>query len=411
MKTSATLKFTAAAIIAAILLVCLFHNQIAKYFAGREQTYYLQTLQPQYNKSLMDYYQEASSLASNQTQTATATFLAVGDIMFSRNVAQQIQETKNPDLLFQNMAGILKSTDFNFANLESPVAPLHPIVGGNSLIFGAASSSLQSLKDFNFEIINLANNHAFDQGLDGVNATIQTLDNLNINHEGTGDNLTEAWTPAIVSSDGIKICFVGASYSSINDGGKATNDYVARMDDPAKLQNAISMAKNECDFVVATMHGGTEYSRTPNLEQITFAHEALNDGANIVIGAHPHWVQPVEKYCPTNPASPETKQNQCTNPKYIFYSLGNFVFDQNWSEETKEGLALKITLSKPGVINPLGPGAASLDDLQGQRLPATLVSIELVPIVINDNSQPSPATGNQGQTIINFTGQSQNILN
>ena len=78
------------------------------------------------------------------------------------------------------------------------------------------------------------------------------------------------------------------------------------------------------------MHAGTEYTRTPMPQQITFAHAAIDDGADIVIGAHPHWVQTIEKY----------------KGKYIFYSLGNFIFDQAWSQETMEGLTLKITVSK-----------------------------------------------------------------
>ena len=164
----------------------------------------------------------------------------------------------------------------------------------------------------------------------GVDVTRSTLDSLGIAHEGTGDNLDQAWTPAVVAANGIKICFIGASFSSINDGGKVTNNYVARIEDVAHLKSAIKTAKAECDFTVVTMHAGIEYTSTPNQAQITFAHTAIDDGADIVIGAHPHWPQTIEKY----------------KGKYIFYSLGNFIFDQGWSQDTSEGLTLKITISK-----------------------------------------------------------------
>jgi|GEM_PF-919061 len=374
--------------------------------------------------SLEDYYQLGQSLSVRGTIAATsATFLAVGDIMLSRNVAAAIQKSGDVDLPFSNISNLLKSTDFNFGNLESPVSPPSPsgggikgeggIIGGHSLLFGAPADYLKSLSDYNFQIINLANNHAFDQGLAGIDVTRSTLDNLNIAHEGTGDDLDQAWTPAVVEANGIKIGFIGASYASTNDGGKTTNNYVARIEDLQNLKSAILNLKSQADFIVVTMHAGTEYTRTPNQAQITFAHTAINDGADIVIGAHPHWIQTIEKYCPGNDAavgeglkpSPTTGQN-C---KYIFYSLGNFIFDQNFSQETMQGLTLKITLSKSGSSNPQAPGAASLDDLQGSRIPATLESIELLPIIIT-NSQPRPATADETKKILQKIGQTSFII-
>lgn len=346
--------------------------------------------------SLADYYQTAQQMASQnaQTSTTTATFLAVGDINLSRSVASEIIKQNNVDYPFLGMADVLKSTDFNFANLESPIAPAgKQVIGGNSLIFGAPAANAQALKDYNFQIVNSANNHAFDQGLAGIDITSSTLDGLGIKHEGTGDNLDQAWKPAAVEVNGIKICFVGASFSSLNDGGKVTNTYVARIEDTARLKSAIDTAKAECDFVVATMHAGIEYTKVPNSAQTTFAHNAIDDGADMVIGAHPHWVQPIEKY----------------KNKYIFYSLGNFIFDQSWSQDTSEGLTLKITISKNQQLNPTTPGAASLDDLQGNRQDAQLESVELLPVIIK-NSVPFLATELETKNILTKIGQTESIL-
>jgi hypothetical protein len=149
------------------------------------------------------------------------------------------------------------------------------------------------------------------------------------------------------------------------------------------------------------MHAGTEYTRAPNAAQIAFAHAAIDDGADMVIGSHPHWVQTVEKY----------------KNKYIFYSLGNFIFDQAWSQDTMEGLTLKITLSKIGAtpVSPSfskeGAGGSSLsaDDLQGSRIPAELQSIELIPVIIT-NSQPRPATADETKKILEKIGQNETLL-
>jgi poly-gamma-glutamate synthesis protein (capsule biosynthesis protein) len=390
--------------------------------------------------NLQSYYQQAQSLNPRGTvATTSATFLAVGDIMLSRNVAAVIQKSNDVDMPFEMMSDVLKSTDFNFGNLESPVFPvpnvgegLKPsptmgIIGGHSLLFGAPVDDIKGLADFNFKILNLANNHSFDQKLAGIDATQSVLDNLNISHEGTGDNLDQAWTPAVVLANGIKICFIGASFSSINDGGKITNDYVARIEDLDNLKSAIRNSQLSCNFIVVTMHAGVEYTRLPNQAQIKFAHAAIDDGADMVIGAHPHWVQTIEKYCPLQYSPPleggarggNLKNNlACPNPKYIFYSLGNFIFDQNFSQDTMEGLTLKITLSKTGCppSPPLGEMSASggqrgcVDDLQGSRTPAVLQSIELIPVIIK-NSQPRPATTDESKNILNKINQNTNILN
>ena len=335
----------------------------------------------QTENSLQDYYQESQTLQTQTATSSTASFLAVGDINLSRNVAAFIVKNQTTDYPFAGITDLLKSTNFNFANLESPIAPGLPIIGGTSMTFAAPSGNAQALQNYNFEILNLANNHAYDQGLAGINKTKTVLDNLGIAHEGTGNNLNEAWIPAVVTANGIKICFVGAAYGT-NTGGSVAAQYIAEIADTAHLQKAIATAKQECDFTVATMHAGIEYTRTPNQAQMDFAHTAIDDGADIVIGAHPHWVQTIEKY----------------NGKYIFYSLGNFIFDQDWSQETQEGLTLKIMLSKP-----------VSSSLQGPRQPAALDSIELIPIII-DSSQPRPATSDETKTILQKINQVATVL-
>ncbi|HVY12132.1 MAG TPA: CapA family protein, partial [Alphaproteobacteria bacterium] len=281
------------------------------------------------DKSPADYYKQAQTLATAAgPATSTLTFLAVGDIMLSRGVAAQITKEQNVNWPFLRVQDLLRQASFNFGNLESPAAPsgTPPVIGGHSLIFGAPPEDLQGLAQANFQVLNLANNHAFDQGLAGLKATRMDLDQLSLAHMGTGNTTAQAWQPARFSAGGLTVCFIGASYASVNDGGGATNPYVARIEDTANLAAAIAQAKETCSFVVATMHAGTEYARLPNAAQTAFAHAAIDAGADLVIGAHPHWIQPIEQY----------------RGKYIFYSLGNFVFDQSWSQDTREGLALKI---------------------------------------------------------------------
>lgn len=274
---------------------------------------------------------------------------------------------------------LLKSSDFNFANLESPFSKSDAFTAKNTLVFNAPKANVAGLKEYNFAVLNLANNHAFDQGKDGIDITAEVLDNNGLLHMGTGETLEEAWTPAIIEKNGIKIAFIGASYSSVNDGGKTLNNYVARIEDVDRLTAQVSRLKSSVDFIVVTMHAGTEYTPKANQSQIDFARAAIDAGADIVIGAHPHWVQNKEIY----------------KDKPIYYSLGNFIFDQDWSEETKKGLALKITLSKP-VRSSKSRGSnnsATITDIQpsaGIQTPVTTIeSIKEIPLYIKENCCPA----------------------
>lgn len=322
-----------------------------------------------------------------QITESTVTFIAVGDMMLSRGVAGAITRANDPLLPFRKLAGLLRSTDFNFGNLESPISGNDRILG-KGLSFNTHTRDVAGLVEYNFKVLNLANNHALDQRLPGLQFTQKFLTEKGITYLGVGDNLDEAWTPKIFKAGDIKIGFIGASYASVNDGGVARNDYVARIEDTERLKGAIKRLEPETDFIVVTMHAGIEYTRKPNSSQIEFAHAAIDHGADMVVGAHPHWVQTMEQY----------------QGKYIFYSLGNFVFDQEWSRDTKEGLILKIMLrSRRRTISPI------LDDVVGELARGItnhnqVMQIELIPIVVENFSTPRPATEPEAQLILNKIG-------
>jgi poly-gamma-glutamate synthesis protein (capsule biosynthesis protein) len=302
----------------------------------------------------------------------SATFLVVGDIMLARRVAAAMSRARDPLLPFSGMRDVLHSVAFAFGNLESPFsARAQASPSANRLIFGAPSDTLSGLMDAGFKILNLANNHALDQGPAGLRRTARLLDENAIQHVGAGSDLDQAWQPAIVTANGIRIAFVGASYASLNDLGVARSPLVARIEDRARLRRALAGLRARADFVVVTMHAGNEYTHRPNQAQIDFAHAAIDAGANLVVGAHSHWVQTFESY----------------NGKPVFYGLGNFIFDQDWSRETTHGLALRVRLAKL-------PGAAS----------ASLERIELLPVIIEQASTPRLTTESEGRTILQDAG-------
>ncbi len=347
--------------------------------------------------SLEDYYKTGQDLAQKDG-ISQVTFLAVGDIMLSRNVAGTIAKNgKDGNYPFRNTADLLSSTDFNFGNLESPFSGNDSYNPTGSLVFNAPTWTLSGLLKNNFKVLNLANNHGFDQGLKGLLYTKKVLEeDSSITTVGVGNNLDEAWNGKVYTTNGIRIGFIGASYSTLNDGGKAINDNVARIENTQRLKQSINDLKTRSDFIVVTMHAGTEYVRTPNQSQIDFAHAAIDAGADIIIGAHPHWIQTIETY----------------KGKQIFYSLGNFIFDQEWSQDTKEGLTLKITLSKTGGCSDSNstPGAACGSDVQGNRVTASIKQIELIPIIIENYSTPRLATEVEKQKILKKIDVTTNVI-
>ena len=329
------------------------------------------------------------SLTPNQTKKepekiteSKVTFLAVGDMMISRGVAKAIDRAGSPTAPFDKMKDVFLSTDFNFGNLECPISGRENVVG-KGLMFNMRTKDLEGLKKYNFKVLNFANNHAMDQGLNGLLNTQKVLSENGITYLGTGENLEDAWTPKIYEVNGVKIGFVGACYVSINDGsGAARNNYVARFQDMDRLKKAIEKLKADgADFIITTMHAGVEYTRKPHQPQIDFAKNSIDYGADMVIGAHPHWVQVFEQY----------------KGKYIFYSLGNFIFDQTWSRDTQEGLALKITLD------------SKKSNIQGNSK-TNVQQIELMPVVLENASTPRLGSEAETQQILKKIGATEKIL-
>lgn len=264
----------------------------------------------------------------------TLRIVLVGDIMLSRGVAARMAQARDPLLPFTGISALLDSSDCNFGNLESPFAtPDRPdgVAGGRSLFFAAPYSAVRGLKRYRFHILSLANNHAFDQDEEGLEATLRHLSDSGIKAVGAGRNLDEAWRAEVFEAEGTRVGFLAASYASINDGGKEVNEQVARIEDTARLKAGIRKLKQRADVVIVSMHAGTEYTAEPDPAQVAFAHAAIDAGADVVLGSHPHWVQPAERY----------------GRGLIFYSLGNFVFDLEGVAE--QGLAVKLVIDSRGL--------------------------------------------------------------
>lgn len=295
-----------------------------------------------------------------ETRLPKTKIIAVGDVMLSRNIGTAIDKINDPNLPFAETRDLLAAADITFGNLECPLSDSDiPIREG--LIFRCLTKYVPGLLYAGFDVLSTANNHSFDQGQDNIGFTIDHLLAQNILPVGTGNNYEETHAGRIVTRDDIKFGFLGHSYSAHNDGGNSSHPQIATMDDLAILKSDILNLKSRSDVIIVSMHAGTEYTRHPSKFQTDFAHAAIDAGADVVIGHHPHWIQDIEIY----------------KGRPIFYSLGNFVFDQSWSQDTREGLAIELTYEQ-----------------------STLTQAKLIPVVIENNCCPKLATEKEKEVIL-----------
>lgn len=189
-----------------------------------------------------------------------------------------------------------------------------------------------ALKGAGISILSVANNHIGDWGRFAYIDTLSRLKENEIQYTGGGNNYTEATTPTIIEKYGIKIGFLGFSDKG-PDWMKATADQsgILLASDP-NFDEIIKNAAKQVDYLVVSFHFGEEYQTKHNAKQELLAHKAVDDGAKLVIGAHPHVVEDTEIY----------------KNSYIAYSLGNFIFDQAFSKNTMQGMLLEVKLNKDG---------------------------------------------------------------
>lgn len=292
--------------------------------------------------------------------------VAAGDIMLSRGVAGESKKQGNLRHPFAKIEKYLKNSDIVFGNLENPITPGREI-GAPEMILRADPGVESALQGAGFTILSLANNHLPDFGPQGVRDTLRYLDGAGIGHAGAGRTENEAYAAELIEVKGMKLAFLAFA-----DPGLVPESYLAGVEHPGiafldreKVRAAVKDAGEKADFVVASIHAGREYEHEPDQTQIEYARLAIDAGADLVLGHHPHVVQKVEKY----------------KGKYIFYSLGNFIFDQKWSRATREGLAARIFITRAG-----------------------LGKIEFLPVFINDQDQPQLLEGEAAKSVLANSG-------
>jgi len=253
---------------------------------------------------------------------STAQVLFVGDMMFDRSVRTKVDE-KGGNYIFSCVDPLLYLQDLVVGNLEGPITD-EPSVSAsstpgdeNNFTFTFPPRTAQLLYDHNIRVVNIGNNHIYNFGVAGVRSTVKYLSDAGVRSFGD---------PIHASTDDEDV--YGVPLAFIN-----YNQFVGTGSASTTLQQ-IAAARAQGKIPVVFTHWGEEYLPATDREK-DLAHRFIDAGAEIVIGTHPHVVQEHEIY----------------KGKYIYYSLGNFIFDQYWDESVSNGLTLEVRFDQNGVTS------------------------------------------------------------
>lgn len=280
--------------------------------------------------------------------------IAVGDMMLDRTVYLYTLGAKDFYFPFQKIGDFLQSADISVGNVEGPITNFVSVANGEGsqrLVFTFSPKFVGPLETY-FDVVSLANNHMLNFGEKGLAQAREFLASSTLGY--FGDPLNRLGNiSTIVEKNGIRFAFIG--FHELVETG--FDNVLSEIED----------LEDQVDLTIVYPHWGYEYVTTnPSNPQRTEAHALIDAGADLIIGTHPHVIQPIEIY----------------KEKLIFYSLGNFVFDQYFSEETQQGLALDFAFEKVG--------AEKID-----------FEVKLVPIRISEKSQPYIALSPEKEAILN----------
>jgi poly-gamma-glutamate synthesis protein (capsule biosynthesis protein) len=256
-------------------------------------------------------------------------FVFVGDIMLSRQIGKIIDREDNPNFPFARMVETIQEADIAFGNLETPIST-RGVDQGSIYSFRADPRVILGLKWAGFDVLSIANNHTFDWGDDAFLDTRMHLEAQGISTIGGGKDYDEAHSHVRFEKKGQVFCFLGYSEFTAGRGTVHSGPAMARLNKEQIIADIKNAKDYLCEVTIVSLHWGEEYKTNANWTQKDLARSFIDAGAKIVVGHHPHVVQEIEEY----------------NEGLIAYSLGNFIFDQNFSHDTRQSVVLSVILEK-----------------------------------------------------------------
>jgi len=274
------------------------------------------------------------------TPSGQVTLDAVGDIMLGRMIGQQVL-AKGPQIVFAGVQSVLDATDIRVGNLECAITDLGT-PAKKLYTLQAPPAAAMALSQGKFDLVSLANNHAMDYGYVGLADEQETLNQAGIGMVRAGVNFDQAHSPMFLERNGLRLAFQAYVDVPIEQGGFDTHTWAATADqpglawaDPDQIKIDVAAARQQADVVVVLLHSGIEigkYIPTISANHRADAYAAIEGGAALVPGAHPHILESIEHY----------------HGGLIAFNLGNFVFD-DYQDIANATIILRVVLTRAGV--------------------------------------------------------------
>ncbi len=272
--------------------------------------------------------------AIKQAASGAFTLAAAGDVNFGDGVAPYIS-SGGVDYPWSSASAVFAQGDLSFVNLECCLSTQGSPVAAKEFTFEGSPEAAAGMKTAGIDVVSLANNHSKDYGTQAFLDTMTNLKAQGIAWCGAGNNAAEAYSPAVLNAHGVKVAFL-AFTNIVPDGWPAgtTTPGCAVGSSADKVARTVADAKtkSKADFVIVSFHWGIELATSPGGEQRSLAHAAVDAGADVVLGHHPHVVQGFEVY----------------KNRLIAYSLGNFVFAPP-REISAKTVSVLVSMNKDGL--------------------------------------------------------------
>ena len=295
--------------------------------------------------------------APTATPDGVVTIAAVGDVMLARDLITLMDEHGSL-YPYERVLDLLRDADITIANLEGALTerglPVEKLYN-----FRTPPRFAIGLTEAGIDVVALGNNHTADYGVVGVQDTLAALDDVGLLYSGAGMDEAAARAPAIVEVAGLRIAFLSYTDQLVNTFASSYGAGVAYAD-AASITEDVGAARLVADVVVVSIHSGLEYVDEPTAVQQELAHAAIDAGALLVLGHHPHTLQRLEEY----------------GGGLIAYSLGNFIFDldaedlENLGPRAFETVVLYVTLTKAGIVD-VRVASVFIDPFENRPRPAT----------------------------------------
>ena len=288
-----------------------------------------------------------TTLSNKNTKQDTAepitfTLTSLGDTLCHNTQYWDAYNSKTDEYdfsyVYEDIKNYTLSSDITIGSLETTFAGKEKGYS-NYPTFNTPDSLATALKDIGVDVVSLAGNHALDYGYTGLCRTIDVFDNIGLSHLGTYKTAEDQEKILIKDVKGVKIAFINYTYGTNGIPLPSGKDFCVNLIDKDFIKKQINQAKEQnVDMIVACMHWGTEYRTTANSEQKDLANFLFENGVDVILGNHPHVLEPMEK-------KTITLQDGTTKDVFVVYALGNFTADQR-DEITRDSAILNLTITK-----------------------------------------------------------------